>query len=264
MSVHYINSKVDNSIDKNATDASDSSDQAIIASLFDRTFVSYPPEMVVKMPYYFSTNYSQAPGIIATGNQFKVNSIYDPDLTGIGHQPLGRDTWAGIYDYYKVLETRVHVTMTSNLYQTEFNSAGGGIDNGASTIFAPTYIGGLMDITANPPSSFTGWQEAKSVTTNSQQRFSEIQRLFHVASRGQAQVSYSMKWEPSMFDTAVLNPASTDSWTPVGSDPDNLNYFSTLSFTSNTARTVGFQIEVKLMYLVAFKNVNRTLLSTTQ
>jgi hypothetical protein len=264
MSVHLINSKVDNALDKNGTSASDLSDQAIISSLFDRTFISYAPEMVVKMPYYFSTNYTQTSGTLGTGNQFKINSIYDPDLTGAGHQPLGRDTWAGIYDYYKVLETRVEVTMTSNLYQTEFNAAGGSIDNGASTIFCPSYVGGLLDITANPPTTFTSWQEAKSVTSNSQQRFSQIQRLFHVASRGPAEVSYNMKWEANMFDTAVLNPATTDTWTPVGSDPDDLNYFSTLSFASNTTRTVGFQLEVKLMYLVAFKNVNRTLLNTTQ
>jgi hypothetical protein len=154
--------------------------------------------------------------------------------------------------------------MTSNLYQTEFNGIGDGKDIAQSTIFAPTYVGGLMDITANPPTTFTGWQEAKSVTSNSQQRFSKIQRLFHVASRGPAEVSYNMKWEPNMFDTAVLNPSITDTWTPVGSDPDDLNYFSTLSFTSNTYRNVGFQVEVKLMYLVAFKNVNRSLLSTTQ
>jgi hypothetical protein len=37
------------------------------------------------------------------------NSTFDPDLTGTGHQPLYRDTYAGIYDQYAVVRASVEV-----------------------------------------------------------------------------------------------------------------------------------------------------------
>lgn len=44
------------------------------------------------------------------------NSIFDPDVTGVGHQPMYRDTYAGIYDHYTVLGSKitVHFTNTSS------------------------------------------------------------------------------------------------------------------------------------------------------
>lgn len=43
-----------------------------------------------------------------TGNyQFQLNSIYDPNYTGGGHQPLGHDQWAQFYKTYKVLGAKI-------------------------------------------------------------------------------------------------------------------------------------------------------------
>jgi hypothetical protein len=44
----------------------------------------------------------------------RVNSTYDVDVTGSGHQPLYRDTYASIYDNYAVVKATVKVTFTSN------------------------------------------------------------------------------------------------------------------------------------------------------
>ena len=35
-------------------------------------------------------------------NVFRVNSIYDPNYTGAGHQPMFRDNYAAIYEQYRV------------------------------------------------------------------------------------------------------------------------------------------------------------------
>jgi len=40
----------------------------------------------------------------ATGNyQFNLNSVFDPNRTGIGHQPYGHDTFATLYNRYRVI-----------------------------------------------------------------------------------------------------------------------------------------------------------------
>lgn len=40
---------------------------------------------------------------------FRANSIYDPDLTGTGHQPLPHDLWQSLYNHYQVLGSKISV-----------------------------------------------------------------------------------------------------------------------------------------------------------
>lgn len=41
---------------------------------------------------------------------FRCNSVFDPDLTGIGHQPFGYDQHTLLYDRYRVLSSKITVT----------------------------------------------------------------------------------------------------------------------------------------------------------
>lgn len=67
-----------------------------------------PDRMFVTLKY--SDRYTVAGGAGTLGLQrFKVNSVFDPDLTGAGHQPLYRDTFLGnsgagpgLYKRYRV------------------------------------------------------------------------------------------------------------------------------------------------------------------
>lgn len=43
-----------------------------------------------------------ATGGAQTAHIFKINSIFDPDLTLVGHQPYGRDQLATLFTYYQV------------------------------------------------------------------------------------------------------------------------------------------------------------------
>lgn len=42
--------------------------------------------------------------------QFRLNSIFDPDLTGAGTQPVGHDQYALLYEKYRVYEASYKVT----------------------------------------------------------------------------------------------------------------------------------------------------------
>jgi len=54
------------------------------------------------------------PGIGSTsGYAYRANSIYDPNYSGVGHQPMGHDQWANFYNHYVVIGSRIKVTATA-------------------------------------------------------------------------------------------------------------------------------------------------------
>lgn len=59
----------------------------------------------VKLTYADNFFHNLAQNGTASASQvFRMNSIFDPDFTGTGHQPILRDLWASQYDYYTVLQ----------------------------------------------------------------------------------------------------------------------------------------------------------------
>lgn len=38
---------------------------------------------------------------------YSLNSAFDPDVTGVGHQPLGFDEWSAFYSHYEVLGSSI-------------------------------------------------------------------------------------------------------------------------------------------------------------
>jgi len=79
----------------------------------------FPNSIITKMRYgaYITlTNTSGGRGL----NVYSANSIFDPDTTGIGHQPMWRDNYANIYQNYVVLGSKITVTfcaVTENVNQ---------------------------------------------------------------------------------------------------------------------------------------------------
>lgn len=45
---------------------------------------------------------------------FCANGIFDPDITGTGHQPYGHDTYQNLYASYRVVKSTIVVRPTSN------------------------------------------------------------------------------------------------------------------------------------------------------
>ncbi len=53
------------------------------------------------------------PGAAYGQYTFRGNSCFDPDETGIGHQPLYYDQYAAVYSKYKVISSRCRVTVSN-------------------------------------------------------------------------------------------------------------------------------------------------------
>jgi hypothetical protein len=67
--------------------------------------------------YVEGIDFTTASGVISNYT-FALNDLYDPNVTGTGHQPKGFDQLAALYFRYKVLSVHVKVTVTNTLATT--------------------------------------------------------------------------------------------------------------------------------------------------
>nr|WPR18725.1 MAG: capsid protein [Chemarfal virus 270] len=66
----------------------------------------FPNSIITKLRYCTYLQLTCTAGARAM-NVFAANGIFDPDITGVGHQPLWRDNYANIYDQYTVLGSKL-------------------------------------------------------------------------------------------------------------------------------------------------------------
>lgn len=71
-----------------------------------------PQRMLAKLPYFTSGQLYSSAGLYQQ-QLMNLNSLYDPDRSGVGHQPLGRDEWASWYNRYRVYKVDYIITMTN-------------------------------------------------------------------------------------------------------------------------------------------------------
>jgi len=83
----------------------------------------------------YSDTITLNPGTAAiTSHVFRVNSIFDPDLTGTGHQPLLHDEYDGIYSEYRVLKCIAKVTPIASTNAVQLPSFWGCFIDSDSTL----------------------------------------------------------------------------------------------------------------------------------
>lgn len=73
----------------------------------------FPNSIITKLRYCDSHTLTASSGAL-TSQIYRANSIFDPDFSGVGHQPLYHDQWTTIYDQYVVLGAKIHVTFSSS------------------------------------------------------------------------------------------------------------------------------------------------------
>lgn len=74
----------------------------------------FPPSIVKSLKYaeLFQMSTSAA-GVIGTQQVMRLNSLYDPNHTGAGHQPYGFDNLSPLYAKYRVDRVKFKITMST-------------------------------------------------------------------------------------------------------------------------------------------------------
>lgn len=77
-----------------------------------------PKRPMIARRNFRKLTYNQTVAISDAGAEFdyvfRANSLFDPDLTGTGHQPRGFDQWATFYGQYKVHSCGYHVEFAAD------------------------------------------------------------------------------------------------------------------------------------------------------
>lgn len=71
-----------------------------------------------KVPYYDQNNFSTG-AVLAGGYVFTANGLYDPNITGTGHQPMGFDQLMLFYEHYTVTSAKI----TVNFYNADVDDS---------------------------------------------------------------------------------------------------------------------------------------------
>lgn len=83
---------------------------------------------------------------------FRLNSLYDPDLTGTGHQPFGFDEMMAYYQRYTVIGAKVSCSFD---YRTDADST--------QKSWVCSYLEDTDDLKADTPTSYQDFQEMPGI-----------------------------------------------------------------------------------------------------
>lgn len=67
---------------------------------------------VCKLKYAAAITINPTTGGITDAHVFSANGMYDPDISGVGHQPRGFDQLMALYDHYVVLGSKIKCWFT--------------------------------------------------------------------------------------------------------------------------------------------------------
>jgi hypothetical protein len=127
-----------------------------------------PDTLQVSLPFEdHLTLASETTANLATVNTYRLTSVYDPDYTGAGHQPLGFDQYAALYSKYIVLGARwiveyYHTGSTVNLVAAAKPSVSASAPSSAETLCElPQGGAALMPQTGGPVTRIRGAYSAR-------------------------------------------------------------------------------------------------------
>jgi len=83
----------------------------LIPGVDGKMVYGFPNSIITKLRYVDNITLTGTLGARAL-NVFAANGIFDPDISGTGHQPMYHDNYFNLYDQYVVLGSKITVTFS--------------------------------------------------------------------------------------------------------------------------------------------------------
>lgn len=184
------------------------------------------PKMVKQMHNYVESFYLQS----ATGANnyyaFSCNGMYDPNITGTGHQPYYFDQMTALYDHYCVIGSQIEVTyVLADDNQASIHVSLSVDDNNTQTSANPLVIAEMPDSVYDMVGTQTG-EQRKLVMNWSAKKYFGKNPLANTELQG----------------TSAANPAEQ-------------SYFYINIKTADAAATSALYFTVKISYIAIWKEL---------
>lgn len=149
----------------------------------------------------YATDFTLNPGVGGTtaARIFSANGLYDPDVTGTGHQPLGFDQMQALFNEYLVLGSKIQLKMWNSSTATALQFVG--VRHSNSTTVSGTYT----DLVEN------GAMKYRNLTPVSAGGKSYAM-IVHQCNPGKMQGVKDLRDEVSLRGVGNTNPSSEYYW----------------------------------------------------
>lgn len=215
---------------------------------------AYNNNFTVRLTYADSYNYTINGAAGTLARTWSMNSIFDPDVTNVGHQPMMRDLYASQYDYYAVLACHYRIELYNGAVDPiTFTSAGS----------SEQRVGGVV-ATIIPTTNTT---DISNLTYGSVAPAAEMKNTQSQAIWPEHVVVFEGTLTPGDFVVDAKDADADNTWTANGSNPAVQRYLGLGLNSINSSAFVGqseqsysnIQVFAKLDYDVQFTQINASL-----
>jgi len=177
----------------------------------------FPDRLMTKLRYHDTLTITSTAGVVGV-QVYNWNSIYDPDATNVGHQPLYRDTYASLYDHYAVVSATARIQFVN-----------------PSTSYT-CMVGGVIDDDQSATSQFN---------TIAEQAHAK-HALLTPLSGSESSKTFNFSW--NCKEILGIDPFASQTYkTAVGSNPSELSCLQLFNATT-TGNDTTVIIDVEFIY----------------
>lgn len=207
-------------------------DEVPVIPIPKRIAKSYPDYFNIRFPFFFSDQLTIQTGVKVPTIVLRLDSIWDPIVTAgvnrTSHQPPGRDTWANIYQFYRVISSDVEMRFTYNYggFGTDATSLSAISDIPHHCLVGYCITDEVSDVPTDcikyveskqtkmvPLHPTTGWNAVK-VSTGPPNRSDPSRNYFF-----NGHTALSFHYAPEKWNMHVTESGVEERWTPIAENP---------------------------------------------
>lgn len=187
--------------------------------------LGFPKKMEMTHKYQGSVGLVGTSGVFAA-HSFSCNSLYDPDATGTGHQPLYRDQMQNLYNHYVVIGSRAQISFipTSGTYGS---AAVGCFINDDQTLTTTSFPAAIEQ---------------------------SIGKYKYVTYNNSSPSSFSLNWSAKkVFGGSIL--ANTELQGTATTNPLEQQFFTVWAQSLDGTTSISFWVEIVITYITIWKEL---------